>query len=586
MARQTAQKGTKKPRLSKAQRYFVLSLLQDGLTSTEVNKACARYKPPFQVSDTLCTLYRKKIQVRHEQLKEQGDQQVYVEGFARKENRLIALNLLADRLMLDLLHKAGIKGDEKVWLKRLKGYGQGNQFFTQEYLEFNEAEFRQLRGLLDDIAKEEGHRSTRIDMTTKTDQNNISKFVVPPNLLAPSFLDAYRAIHLGKYTEYVFDDGRGSTKSSFVSLEFIELLINNPGVHGLAMRQVANTMRDSIYSQLLWAINELELTDKFKCTTSPLEIEYLPTHQKIYFRGADDANKIKSIKPAFGYIAVLWFEELDQFHGPEAVRKIEQSAIRGGDLAWIFKSYNPPRTSGNWVNKYVLIPKESQYQHKSNYLSVPAEWLGQVFLDEAEHLKLVNYPAYEHEYLGVVNGTGGQVFGNLAIRKITEKEIAQFDQVSHGIDWGFYPDPFAWVKVHYDAGRMTLYIFDELRLQKTGNEDAYKKLVKDKGLTANDLIIADSSEPKSVSDFRAYGANCRGAEKGPESVKYSMKWLQSLKEIVIDNERCPHSAEEFLNYELEQDKDENYISEYPDKNNHFIDATRYAKNLVWRRMGQ
>jgi phage terminase large subunit len=155
-----------------------------------------------------------------------------------------------------------------------------------------------------------------------------------------------------------------------------------------------------------------------------------------------------------------------------------------------------------------------------------------------------------------------------------------------GADWGYYPDPFAWGKMHYDASRHTLYIFDELRMQKAGNRETYNELVNAKGVTAQDLIIADSAEPKSVADWREYGLNARGAEKGPESVKYSMKWLQSLAAIVIDAERCPYTAEEFLSYELEQDKDGNFISEYPDRNNHFIDMTRYATNLIWRRRGQ
>jgi phage terminase large subunit len=412
------------------------------------------------------------------------------------------------------------------------------------------------------------------------------KFSLPADMLAPDFVNVYRDLRNKLHTEYVLHGGRGSTKSTFVSEIIIELLINNPGVHALATRQVANTMRDSVYSQLLWSINELGLSDKFKCTTSPLEMTYLPTGQHIFFRGADDPGKMKSIKPPFGYIAILWFEELDQFHGPESVRKIEQSVIRGGDEAWIFKTFNPPRTSGNWANKYIQIPKETQLQHASNYLTVPQEWLGQTFIDEAEHLKQVNPLAYAHEYMGEVNATGGQVFDNVKLRKITEEEIKQFDHVYRGIDWGFYPDPFAYVKMHYDAARLKLYIYDEYRAQKKSNRLVYDELVSTKGLQSTDILIADSAEPKSVADFRDYGAMIRAAEKGPESVNYSMKWLQSLAEIVIDNIRCPETAQEFIDYELEQDKDGEYISEYPDANNHFIDATRYAMNLTWRRRGQ
>lgn len=423
--------------------------------------------------------------------------------------------------------------------------------------------------------------------TQASDQESNGRLVsLPADLIAPSFLGAYRDIRDHLHTEYVFHGGRGSTKSSFISLVMIWLLVRNPGVHGLACRQVANTLRDSVYAQLVWAVNELGLGADFSCTTSPLEIVYKPTGQKIYFRGADDPGKIKSIKPKFGYIGLLWFEELDQFHGEEAIRKIEQSVIRGGDLAYIFKSFNPPRTAANWANKYTKIPKAAQSQHESNYLNVPAEWLGKTFFDEAEYLKSVNPKAYEHEYLGIANGTGGLVFENVSLRKITDEEIAQFDRLLFGIDWGYFPDPFAWGKMYYNAAQHRLYIFDEMKANKKSNRAVYDLLVKEKRISPNDLQIADSAEPKSIADFREYGANIRGAEKGPDSVDYSIKWLQSLVEIVIDPERAPEHANEFINYELEQDKDGNFISSYPDKNNHFIDDTRYGTNMIWRRRGQ
>jgi len=408
---------------------------------------------------------------------------------------------------------------------------------------------------------------------------------LPADVISPAFLDVYRDIVNHHHTEYLIYGGRGSTKSSFISLVIIYLLLANPTIHALATRQVGNTLRDSVFSQLSWAIDILGLSEYFRRTTSPLEITYLPTGQKIFFRGADDPLKIKSIKPPFGYIGILWLEELDQFRGPEAVRSIEQSAIRGGDIAYIFKSFNPPRTAANWANKYAQIPKANQYQHRSDYRSVPVEWLGRAFLDEAEHLRSVNPAAYEHEYLGIPNGTGGQVFENVRLRRITDEEIAQFERPLHGLDFGYYPDPAAYIRCHYDAARLTLYLYCEHRALKASNRELYEA-IKAKGYTNDELLICDSAEPKSVADFREYGASARGAEKGPDSLNYSMKWLQSLREIVIDPERCPYAAEEFLNYELEQDKDGDFISSYPDRNNHFIDATRYATNLIWRRRGQ
>ena len=124
---------------------------------------------------------------------------------------------------------------------------------------------------------------------SRSDTNTDSKpFSIPAELIAPDFLGTHRAIYSGKFTEFVEDGGRGSTKSSFIALEIIGLIINNPTMHAVALRQVKDTLRDSVYATLVWAIGVLGFDDFFKCTVSPMEIEYIPTGQKIYFRGADD----------------------------------------------------------------------------------------------------------------------------------------------------------------------------------------------------------------------------------------------------------------------------------------------------------
>lgn len=409
---------------------------------------------------------------------------------------------------------------------------------------------------------------------------------IPANMIAPAFASVLFDIESRAHAEYVFPGGRGSTKSSFVSLEVIDLLMKNEDMHACVMRQVADTLRSSVYQQIMWAIEALGLSDEFHATVSPLEVTRIATGQKIYFRGADDPGKIKSIKPPFGYIAILWLEELDQFAGPEAVRKIEQSVIRGGDIAYKFKSFNPPKSAQNWANKYIKIPRADRLVVESNYLTVPKHWLGKPFLDDAEFLRETNPTAYDNEYMGVANGTGGNVFDNVVIREVTDAEIAGFDRLYRGVDWGWYPDPYAYNCMTYLAAQHKLIIFDEYHCNKRSNEQTAKELKENHRVTANDLIICDSAEQKSTGDYRAYGLMARNAEKGPGSVEYSMKWLQSLREIVIDNRRCPHTAQEFLDYEYERDKDENIITGYPDKNNHHIDATRYAMNKVWKRRGE
>ena len=420
----------------------------------------------------------------------------------------------------------------------------------------------------------------------ETDNNQPVKYTgIPSNMVAPVFAPVVFDIQEHGHTEYVFPGGRGSTKSSFISLEVIDLIMTNDQMHAVVMRQVADTMRGSVYQQILWAIEALGLSDEFHATVSPMEITRISTGQKIYFRGADDPGKVKSIKVPFGYIGILWMEELDQFVGPESVRKIEQSVIRGGDVAYIFKSFNPPKSASNWANKYIKIPKASRLVVESNYLQVPPKWLGKPFLDEAEFLKEVNPDAYENEYIGVANGSGGSVFDNVTIREITDDEISQFDHILNGVDWGWYPDLYAFTRSHYDPARHTLYIWQEYTCNKQSNRQTADKLI-EIGLTGNDLITCDSAEEKSVGDYRAYGLLARGAEKGPGSREYSFKWIQSLRAIVIDNVRCPVTAQEFMDYEYERDKDGNVISGYPDGDDHCIDSVRYATNRIWKRKGQ
>lgn len=400
--------------------------------------------------------------------------------------------------------------------------------------------------------------------------------------IGSAFYDvAHDVFHHG-HTHYDFSGGRGSLKSSTVSVLVPLLLINNPGTHALVLRKVANTIRDSVYAQYIWAIGELGMAAYWEAKVSPMELIYKPTGQKIMFRGADDPMKIKSIKVPFGYIAVTHFEEKDQFAGRAEIRTILQSTMRGGSKYWNFESYNPPISRDNWANKDSLEERTDRLCHKSTYLQAPPEWLGEQFLAEAEHLKATDERAYQHEYLGIPVGAGGNVFDNLELREITDEEIAQFDRIYQGVDWGWFPDPFAFIRLHYDRARETIYLMDEIYQNKLTNE-ASGNIIIQRGYK-DAYITCDSAEPKSVADYRAMGLPAKAAVKGPGSVDYGMKWLQRRK-IVIDRKRTPNAYNEFVNYEYDRNKDGDIISGYPDENNHLIDATRYAVERISRRMG-
>lgn len=405
------------------------------------------------------------------------------------------------------------------------------------------------------------------------------------NVIAPSFYSVHKAIKDEAYTFYWLSGGRGSTKSSFISIEIILGMMKDPDANAVVLRKVKDTLRESVHEQLLWAIAALGVEEYWEESVSPLSLTYTPTGQRIVYRGADKPKRIKGIKFARGYAKYLWYEELDEFTGMAEIRLINQSLIRGGTAATVFYSYNPPASASNWVNTEKLRTREDRLVHHSDYTTVPEEWLGKQFIIEALHLKETNFTAYQHEYLGHVTGTGGEVFRNVTVRKIDdfeiwgndELEIPGFWNIKRGCDFGYSIDPFSYIVCHYDKKKKRLYLFHELYQVGLSNRKAIDHIKSEN--KGNDYVIADSAEPKSISEFRQHGLRIKAARKGPDSVEYGIKFLQDLEEIIIDDTRCPHTADEFLQYELERDKSTGeWKSGYPDKNNHAIDAVRYALN--------
>lgn len=386
------------------------------------------------------------------------------------------------------------------------------------------------------------------------------------------------------HSEYMIKGGRGSTKSSFISIVIILGLMEDEQANAIVYRRVGNTIKDSVYAQMIWAIDTLGMGHLFKYRSSPMEIVRIKTGQRIMFRGADDPMKSKSIKLRSGYFKYLWFEELAEFRSMEDIRTIKQSVFRGVNQAITLYSYNPPKSAQSWVNSEAAKPVDGRMVHSSTYLDVPPKWLGEAFIQGAEALKKSNERAYLNEYMGEVTGTGGQVFENLNIRRITDEEKQSFGSTYSGIDWGWFPDPLHFCRCSFDPARRRLWIWDEYRTVRTPNIDVFHALVQ-RGLTADEEVIADSAEMKSINDMRSFGMRCVGATKGPGSVRASMKWLQSLNEIIIDPARCPETAKEFREYEYESDGKGGFADAYPDEKNHAIDAVRYAMNRVWMRAG-
>lgn len=423
------------------------------------------------------------------------------------------------------------------------------------------------------------------------------------DLIISVFREIFKDIIQHKHTHYIFEGGRGSTKSSLIGLVIIVLTVLHKSIHVLCLRKVGNTVQRSIRAQIEWWIYKLNLQGYFiipKSYSNP--IIYKPTGQQIIFSGLDDPNKIKSIKVPFGYIGVIWFEEFDQYSAEE-VRNVIQSTIRG-EMFWYFYSFNPPISKNNWANVYAEEAKlrPNTLVTSNTYLDVPREWLGDAFFEEAEMLKLTNIRAYNHEYMGEATGTGGDVFENVVADDLSKIVPVQwsgsgevlkrapryttFDHIYNGIDWGYAVDPFRFTRSHYDRAKHELYIFDEYSTKMKRNEEVFDELFnKYKKVQRGEMITADSAEPKSIDDFHAYGARIRGAQKGADSVRYGIQWLQGLAHIYIDPVRCPLTYKEFVGYEYPRDKNGDFLSVYPDKDNHSIDSVRYALEPIWNRRG-
>ena len=423
-------------------------------------------------------------------------------------------------------------------------------------------------------------------------------------LFAPVYNRAFNDIMSDspQHERWTFPGGRASCKTSFISLCVVLLIVIFPFLNALIIRRYSKTLRQSVFEQITWAIDKLHLprsngkTPGFKIPkskTAALPITYIRKdgrQQQIIFTGLDDPEKLKSIKVAVGYIGILWIEEKTEIN-PDDLQNVKISALRGGDRFYIFESYNPPSATRHWCNTEERQSDPRRMVIHTTFLDIPREWLGDAILHEIERTKATNMRAYKNVFLGIATGTGLNVFENIELRAITESEIQTADNTIQGVDWGYYPDPFAYGQMCYNPRKHELIIFDELYMFKASNRrsfEAVQERMESRGYNiALDRITADSAEEKSCADWRNWGAACKGAVKGPGSRDAGFKWLQGLSKIIIDPMRTPRAADEFTLYEYEIDKKTGEImSGYPEgQPDHFLALTRYATETYWRHAG-
>ena len=406
-------------------------------------------------------------------------------------------------------------------------------------------------------------------------------------IINPSFKDFWKKANSNKYLYYVSKGGRASAKSTHIAIWIIKNAMKNP-ITTLCIRRVGNTLAESVFEQLKEAIEFLGVSHLWKIQKSPLQLIYIPIGNKIIFRGADDPNKIKSIKMSKFPITTLWVEELAEFKTEDEVSVIVNSILRAelenGLHYKVFYSYNPPKRKQSWVNKKFEshITASNTYIHHSTYKDNPH--ISKAFIEEAEEIRKKNEFKYRWEYLGEPIGSGVVPFSNLKIRKITDDEIAYFDNIKQGVDFGYAADPTAFLRLHYDIKKRIIYIFGEIYGVKMSIRVLAEK-IKLNGWN-DTYVTGDSAEPRSIDELREHGIKCLKAKKGPGSIEFGENWLDDLEAIVIDPVRCPNTAREFENIDYQVDKDGNTISKLEDKDNHSIDSCRYALEIDMKTHGR
>ncbi len=398
-------------------------------------------------------------------------------------------------------------------------------------------------------------------------------------LIPSHFHDLWRATKDKSILNIVAKGGRGSGKSSDTAIIISQLIMRYP-VNALILRKIDNTLASSVFEQIKWAINEMQVSHLFQVKVSPMEIIYKPRGNKMIFRGAQNPERIKSLKDARFPFTIAWIEELAEFKTEDEVTTITNSLLRGelddGLFYKFYYTYNPPKRKQSWVNKKyeTSFQPDNTFVHHSTYFNNP--YIAKEFIKEAEGAKERNEMRYKWEYLGEAIGSGVVPFNNLQIETIHQDLYDTFDNIRNAVDFGYATDPLAFVRWHYDKKKRILYAMDEYYGVQISNREFANWLHK-KGYQSDD-IYADSAEPKSIAELKKeHGIKrIKGVKKGKDSVEYGEQWLDDLQAIVIDPKRTPNIAREFENIDYQTDKDGNVKPRLEDKDNHTIDATRYA----------
>ena len=374
---------------------------------------------------------------------------------------------------------------------------------------------------------------------------------------------------------------RGSKKSKTTALNMIHRIIEYPESNGLCVRRYGNTLRDSVYSDLLWAIHKLGLDDYFDWTVSPMQIVRKSTGQKILFRGLDDGMKITSISVDKGVLCWVWIEEAYELSNEDDFNKLDMS-IRGevpdGYFKQITLTFNP-WSSTSWLKSRFFDVVDDDIFTKTT------TWKCNEWLDEADRnifLKMqVNNPRrYRIEGDGEWGIAEGLIYDKVIFEDFDIDSIKAIPGIrsTFGLDFGF-TDPNAFTCFLIDNAAMKIYVFDEWYRTGVTNK-IIAQAIKEKGY-GGQKIICDSAEPKSIAELQEQGIKAEGSRKGKDSVNHGIQLIQNY-EIIVHEKNCPEFKKEIQNYCWEKDKNGKPTDKPDHEFSHGMDSMRYAvtKTLV------
>lgn len=375
----------------------------------------------------------------------------------------------------------------------------------------------------------------------------------------------------GRYN--VIKGSRASKKSKTTALRWIYLMMKYDKSNLLVIRKTYRTLKDSCWTDLKWATRRLEVESLWSFKESPLEATYLPTGQKILFRGLDDPLKVTSITVDYGYLCWAWLEEAFEVNSEADFDTLDES-IRGELPPNLWKqwviSFNP-WNERHWLKKkFFDVSNPDILAQTTNYTC--NEWLDEADKRLFENMKINNPRRYNVAGLGNWGITEGLVYDNVHI----DYRFELTDMVSYktvcGMDFGYTNDPTAFFIGFLDEKNKALYIWDELYEKGLTNRMIYDRLVS-MGY-GKESIVCDSAEPKSIAELRGYGLRAKSAVKGKDSISHGIQYIQGL--TIYIHPRCVNFTTEIQNYTFDKDKFGNAINQPIDDFNHLMDAMRYA----------